>query len=409
MWGDEPSGENSLVCVRVADFDRVQLRVSLREPTFRSFERGGLKSRLLQRGDLLLEKSGGGNTQPVGAVVLYDLDTPAVCSNFIARMPVAPGHDPRFLTYLHAAAYAAGINQRCIKQNTGIQNLDSDAYLSEIAPIPPLLDQLSIAGFLDRETAKLDALIVKKERLLALLEEKRTALITQAVTKGLDPAVPMKESGVEWLGEVPAHWDVKRLKYLLTEPLTYGASEAAEFSDPECPRFIRITDIREDGTLKDETFKSLPEDIAQPFLLRTGDLLLARSGATVGKSFRYNESWGRAAFAGYLIRARVNERTMSSRFVECFTQSSCYWDWLGSSFIKATIQNVSAERYADLFVPVPPREEQEKILSQVDSARSRIGELSVRVRNAITLLREYRTALISATVTGQIDVTADVS
>jgi len=144
---------------------------------------------------------------------------------------------------------------------------------------PPPSDQRAIAAFLDRETARIDGLVAKKERLCELLQEKRTALITRAVTKGLDPNVPMKDSGVEWLGEIPAHWGVKRLKFVLGAPLKYGANEVAELDDPNLPRYVRITDIDESDGLRDETFKSLPANLAEEYLLRPGDLLFARSGA----------------------------------------------------------------------------------------------------------------------------------
>ena len=115
-----------------------------------------------------------------------------------------------------------------------------------------------------------------------------------------------KDSGVAWLGEIPQHWEVKRLKFLLSEPLKYGANEAAELTDTDLPRYIRITDVNEDGSLRDDTFRSLPNDIAEPYLLNEGDILLARSGATVGKTFIYRNFWGMAAYAGYLIRARID-------------------------------------------------------------------------------------------------------
>jgi type I restriction enzyme, S subunit len=162
------------------------------------------------------------------------------------------------------------------------------------------------------------------------------------------PYPEYKDSRVTWLGEIPAHWEATRLKFLTIEPLKYGANEAAELNDPDLPRYIRITDIREDGSLREETFKSLAEETAAPYFLKQGDLLFARSGATVGKTFRYEASWGRAAYAGYLIRARLDEQRLDSRFMTYFTQSIWYWDWLRSSFIQATIQNVSAERYANL-------------------------------------------------------------
>ena len=207
VWGEEADEVHDLICVRVADFDRTQFRVRLDEPTMRSIDPRIAQTRRLEEADLLLEKSGGGDKQPVGAVVMYDHREQAVCSNFIARMPVADGYHPRYLTYVHAALYAARINVRSIKQSTGIQNLDSERYLNESIGLPGGREQHAIAAFLDRETAKIDGLVARKERLIELLQEKSTALITRAVTRGLDPNVPTKDSGVEWLGEIPAHWD----------------------------------------------------------------------------------------------------------------------------------------------------------------------------------------------------------
>ena len=271
-------------------------------------------------------------------------------------------------------------------------------------PIPPLPEQRAIAAFLDRETARIDALVSKKERLIELLREKRTALISHAVTKGLDPAVPMRDSGVEWLKEIPAHWEVKRLKHLLREPLQYGANEPSNHIDFDSPRYIRITDIAEDGTLREDTFRSIPLEIAEPYLLAKGDLLFARSGATVGKTFQYHPTWGRAAYAGYLIRARLDKTIAQSDFLEYFTRSQDYTDWLLRNLIQSTIQNVSAERYAGLTIPLPPLSEQRTIVAFLKQDDEEINILVTRVQEAIARLKEFRIALISAAVTGQIDV-----
>ena len=114
--------------------------------------------------------------------------------------------------YLHCAAYSTRITIRSINQTSGIQNLDQQRYFDETAPFPPYAEQTAIAAFVDRETAKIDRLVAEQERLIALLKEKRQAVVSHAVTKGLDPNAPMKDSGVEWLGAVPAHWNMKRLK-----------------------------------------------------------------------------------------------------------------------------------------------------------------------------------------------------
>ncbi len=276
--------------------------------------------------------------------------------------------------------------------------------LAQHIPLPPKEEQKNIAHFLDQETAKIDNLITEQERLIALLKEKRQAVISHAVTKGLNPDVPMKDSGVEWLGEVPEHWRVSRLKTVLSEPLMYGANEAAEQDNPENPRFVRITDITANGSLREDTFRSLPNEIACNYLLNSGDVLLARSGATVGKSFIYRQDWGACCFAGYLIRARLNIKKMLASFLFLFCQTNFYWQFISSNQVQATIQNVSAEKYSNLLIPTPRLEEQYAIIVFLDQETAKIDNLITESTNVISLLKERRSALISSAVTGKIDV-----
>ena len=205
-------------------------------------------------------------------------------------------------------------------------------------------------------------------------------------------------SGVEWLGEVPEHWEVRPFRRALRESLKYGANEAAELDDPDLPRFIRITDIDDGGRLRDETFRSLPVDVAEPYLLEPGDLLFARSGS-VGRTFLYDESWGACAFAGYLIRARVDHTQVTPEFVSYFSDSHAYASWLRTVAIQATIENVSAERYARMLLPLPPLDEQRAIAAYLDRETERIDALVAKKRLLIERLEEYRTALITRTVT----------
>ena len=357
----------------------------------------------LRTGDVLITKDSETWTDiAVPAVVSEDLPG-VLCGYHLAHIRPDGQCDGRFLSRVFAAVGPR--DQYHIAAN-GITRfgLTGDSIRAGVFTLPSLPEQRAIAAFLDRETTQIDALVAKKERLIELLQEKRTALISHAVTKGLDPDLPLKDSGVERIGEIPAHWEVKRLKHLLIEPLKYGANEPAVYTDHNLPRYIRITDIREDGTLRDDSFRSIPEEIAKPYLLVGGDILFARSGATVGKTFQYDSSWGKAAYAGYLIRARLNECAVESDFVEYFTQSQDYTNWLLSNFIQATIQNVSAERYATLSIPLPLLLEQRAIIAFLDHETTQIDALIAKVQEAIDRLKELRTALISAAVTGKIDV-----
>lgn len=186
IWGDDPNGVDDIFCVRVADFDRATLSVCDEIPTLRAVPPKDREGRLLRRGNLLLEKSGGGENQPVGQVVIYSLDKDAICSNFIARMELVQDALPAFWNYSFAAAYDVRLNLRSVKQTSGIQNLDQEQYLSEYAAFPPFDEQAAIATALDRETARIDLLTQKTKHSIDLLKERRSALITAAVTGQID-------------------------------------------------------------------------------------------------------------------------------------------------------------------------------------------------------------------------------
>ncbi len=381
-WGGEPrGGPDDLICVRVADFDRQRLRLDLRNPTLRYVPPSYRRGRQLVPGDLLLEKSGGGDGQPVGAVMLYEGGEPAVCSNFIARMPSAPGFDARYLCYLHAALYRLGLNRRSIYQTTGIQNLDSESYLREIVRVPDCAEQCRIAAYLDAKTSLLDHLLEMKRRLLELLRERREAVISQTMTQDADG------------------WGTTRFKFIRSGALLYGANEPARDRPAEGPRYIRITDLKDDGSLCQGTFQSLPEHLAAPYLLEDGDLLLARSGATVGKAFRYRNEWGRACFAGYLVRLRPDQRRILPDYLYYFTRSRAYRDQVRLHTVQATIANVSAERFGNFTLPLPPLEVQQAAVDFLDVATKNLDQLVVLAERELSALRDYRSALIVAAVT----------
>ncbi|RWM88946.1 MAG: restriction endonuclease subunit S [Mesorhizobium sp.] len=189
-----------------------------------------------------------------------------------------------------------------------------------------------------------------------------------------------------------------RLKFTSLEPLKYGANAAAEFDDPDWPRFVRITDVDFAGRLREGTFRSLPPDIAQPYLLSEGDILLARSGATVGKSFIYKKDWGDACYAGYLIRLRASPE-FNARYIYWYLQSSRYWADIDSNLIQSTIQNVSAERFANFNVPSPSIETQHQIARFLDAKTAQVDALIEKKRALLDRLAEKRRALITRAVT----------
>ena len=282
-------------------------------------------------------------------------------------------------------------------------NLNAEKVANFLMPVPPLSEQQAIVEYLDKKTGQIDQSIALLETQKTDLQAYRQALITETVTKGLNSNAPMKDSGIQWIGEIPEGWEIVRLKHLLDGTLTYGANESAESDNKEWPRYIRITDIAENGSLRESTFKSLSPDKAENYLLQKGDVLFARSGATVGKTFLFEENIS-ACFAGYLIKATPNKTKLNSRFLYFYTISNAYESWKNSVYIQSTIQNIGADKYSQLPVSTPPLSEQQVIADYLDKKTHDIDAALTQIDNQITDLQAYRTALISEAVTGKIDV-----
>jgi len=392
IWGDEPDGENDVACVRVADFDRTTHQVRIDSPTWRAVNPQIVSARRLGRDDLLLEKSGGGEKQPVGVVVRNTYPGPAVCSNFIARMPVAKSYHVGHLTYLHAALYSARINSRSIKQSIGIQNLDSKSYLNEFVALPKKSEQAAIAEFLDRETGKIDALVAKKERLIELLKEKRIALITQAVTRGLAPDAPMRDSCIDWLGRIPEHWNQKRLKFFVlfrTVKINADAKRAT---------YIGLENIEPwtGRLLLDNLLESTQSSVTQ---FQAGDVLF-------GKLRPYLAKAACPDFIGVSTSELLVLRPEGClpRYLLYLFLNQQYVRWINGLTYGTRMPRVSPEQVGDSFAPLPPLEEQQAIAEFLDRETAKIDALVDKVREAIERLKELRTTLISAAVTGRIDV-----
>ena len=208
----------------------------------------------------------------------------------------------------------------------------------------------------------------------------------------------MKDSGIDCIGQIPSDWDLMRFKFCLDEQLKYGANESGVEYQPDLPRYIRITDINSDGTLKEEGKLSLNEEQANGFLLKDGDILFARSGATVGKSFLYKSEYGNSAFAGYLIKASVN-KIVIPEFVNYITQSSYYDIWKDQIFTQATIQNISAEKYNQLPIVIPSKEEQQRIVHFLNKKTDAINSIIQKQKDIVIKLSEYKQSMITQVVT----------
>lgn len=284
----------------------------------------------------------------------------------------------------------------------GLRRVPSDVVSNFTAALPSEDEQLNIANFLDHETAKIDTLIEQQQQLIRLLKEKRQAVISHAVTKGLNPNAPMKDSGVEWLGEVPEHWVVKRLKHispkigvgLVINPSTYTKDEGVYF--------IFGGDVKEYGFDLSNTRHIAPEDSDKllPSRLNHRDLISVRVGYP-GITAVVTEDLEGANCASVIVirKGRYNSDWL------CASMNS----WVGRQQVELVSYGAAQKQFnvadaIDFIFPVPPSEEQNEIASFVEKALDRFDVLSKKADKQIELLQERRTALISATVTGKIDV-----
>lgn len=284
--------------------------------------------------------------------------------------------------------------------STSLPSLTQTDLGNILVAFPFLSEQQSIATYLDQKCGEIDELITLQEEMITKLQSYKQSVITEAVTKGLDKNISLKDSGIEWIGEIPEHWICTVFKKFLSEPMQYGANEPAEECNYNDPRYIRITDIKDDGTLRDDTFKSLPLEKAKEYMLTKGDLLFARSGATVGKTFLYKEDYA-ACFAGYLIKARCNKNELLPNFVFYYTLSNVYQNWKNSIFIQSTIQNIGADKYSVMPIIIPPLSEQQSIANYLDQKCSEIDELISIKQQKIEKLKDYKKSLIFECVTGK--------
>lgn len=289
------------------------------------------------------------------------------------------------------------------QQNIGMRALEQ-LYIS----YPSLTEQQQIVHFLDRKCTAIDTAIEKTKKSIEKLEEYKKAVITKAVTKGIDPNAKMKDSGVEWIGEIPEAWDVIKLKYLLKDSMKYGATETGIEYSEELPRYIRITDITPDNKLKDSGKLSLTEQQAEKYLLKEDTILFARSGATVGKTFLYKTEYGRAAFAGYMISAIPNNDKLLATWLYYYTLSFSYADWVNRSFLQATIQNIGADKYSNLLISLPCINKQSEIVKYLDDKCAMFDAAIKKKKKAIEKWEEYKKSLIYYAVTGKIDCRNEV-
>ena len=336
----------------------------------------------------------------------------------LAQIPVALNQDMKAIVPNQGldAEYLAWFVEGCQgaflvewrKAGATVESLEHELIASSQVPLPSLSEQRAITAFLDRETTRIDMLVIKKERLIDLLEEKRVAVISQAVTQGLDPSVPMKESGVEWIGSVPDNWAVAPLFARYSVHLGKMLDTKRITGDSLLP-YLRNIDVQWD----DVNVKNLPSmdifpDEFERYTLRAGDLLVCEGGE-VGRTGTWRGELDTCAYQKAIHRLRPKSGLDAPRYFYYAMRAAA-----GSRVFVAhgnpnTIPHLTAEQLRLYRFPFPPLEQQIAIAGYLDERSSEIDGVIAKVVGAIARLREYRTALITAAVTGEIDVRGGVA
>ena len=265
--------------------------------------------------------------------------------------------------------------------------------------LPPFLEQRAIAAVLD----SIDEAIERTEAVIAATEQLRDSLLHELLTHGV-PGWHTEWKDVPGLGTIPADWDVVRLGDVCSPP-EYGAGAQARPFDPNLPRYIRITDLTDDGRLRENGACSADQIQVEGYELHPGDLLFARSGATVGKTYMYRPDDGPCVYAGYLIRFRANPDVVLPRYLELATHSQFYSRWVGSMYRAGAQPNINAPEYSSLRIPLPPLGEQRIIAATLDCTSDALNV----AREGRDHMKSFKASAADVLLTGRLRVSEEVS
>jgi type I restriction enzyme, S subunit len=406
MEDTDPARE--IVYVDIGGVDSLGRIVEREQLTFASAP--SRARRLVRAGDVIVSTV---RTYLRAIAPICDPEPGTVVSTGFAVVRPADDLTPNYAAYTLRAPYFV---ERVVANSKGVSFPainETDMATYELAN-PPEPEQRDIAAFLDRETARIDALVAKKERLIELLQEQRTALITRAVTKGLDPTAPMKDSGLEWLGQIPAHWEVKRLKHLALQPRSgiqmgpFGSMlKDLASSDTGYKLYGQENTISGDFTCGSRWVSHQQYCDLEDYWIQPGDIVLTRKGS-LGNARLVRPEVEPGVIDSDTIRVRIDWDVVDGEFLVLLLDEARYVnEQIRSVRRGAVLGGLNTTTIANLLVALPPKEEQRRL---IDGLRVRTGSLHrlvVTVREAIERLKELSSALISAAVTGKIDVRAD--
>ena len=407
-WGDEATGETGdCICLRIADFDYGHFRFTdSNNLTIRHYASPIIKKLLLQKNDILIEKSGGGEKTPVGRTVLFDKEYPALFANFMDRLRCSDFILPQYLQYVFVTFYKNRYTQNYIKQTTGIQNLDLSSMLAdEFVPVPNLNEQKLIVCYLESKCSKIDNLLSKTRSSIEEYKKLKQAVITQSVTKGVRGEREMKDSGVEWAGLVPHHWGVAKIGSIgqTSSGATPPRSKEASFFDDATIRWVRTLDLN-DGLVYDSSEKITELALASSAcsIMPKGTVCVAMYGGagTIGKCGLLMSDCA----TNQAVCSIVCNREIVSPIFLLMQLLALKSYWMKYAVGTRKDPNISQDIVARMKILIPPLDEQKEITDHLDAKCAEIDGLIAKKEQLVKELESYKKSLIYEVVTGKREV-----
>ncbi|MET8713370.1 hypothetical protein ABZV52_09430 [Streptomyces sp. NPDC004735] len=408
-WGTEPdeNGDN-VHCIRAADFDRNKRRAKINQAPLRSVDASSFRNHQLKPGDLVLEKSGGGEKQPVGMAVLFEGPGKAVCSNFCARVSPERDVDPRYLTYVFAAAYGQGLTQSAIKQTTGIQNLDAGAFFSASWAYPGLDEQRRIADFLDAETARIDKMLELRHAQEAKLTERSYASVSEILLPEI-LTQPLGQRPWTWLPDMPHHRPLVRLGYVcrLQSGLTVDGKRDIS-GDVVTRPYLRVANVQAGSVALDNVSEvTVPREIADRSTLRPGDVLMTEGGDLdkLGRGTVWRGELPGCLHQNHVFALRPEPDRLDGDYLALMTRTLHGRSYFESTGTKTTnLASTNSSKIMSFPIPLPNVALQRELSRQAQGSLDSVGAAIRLLGTQRALLVERREAFITAAVTGQFDV-----
>ena len=412
VWGkdeNEDNLENNKVCIRIADFDysRMSIRKD-REFTLRNYTDNEIAKCSLRKGDILIEKSGGGEKTPVGRTIIWNEDFQALYANFIERLRVDENQIiPMFAQFCFFAFYGIGGSNLYFNQTTGIQNLDITGMMNDLRlPTANLSTQIKIVEIFDKKRKQIEKIKSTTLQEIQILEDYKKSVITEAVTKGLDKNVEMKDSGIEWIGEIPINSNIVRLKHLVSRNITDGTHQTPDYEDKEKGYpFLSSKDITKgyiDWSDIKYITKNLHKKLQSETKVERDDILLAKNGTTGIAAIVDTDK----VFDIYVTLAliRPNTKLINPKFLLYSINSLNSKKQFSEHLVGIGVPNLHLNLIKNTFITVHNMGEQKRISDYLDYKCKTVDEIISLKQKQLETLEEYKKSLIYEYVTGKKEV-----